>query len=375
MREVSIAVVQRRLTHYRVPFFLVLREKLAQVGITLRLFCGEGTPAEVAKQDEGYLSWAEHLPTRYLLGDRLCWQPFAKRVAGSELVVVAQENGLIANHFALLSKPARRLAFWGHGANLQGHSQSFREAYKRWTTHRADWYFAYTRQSVDLISACGFSAAHITQLDNAIDMAELDSNLAAVGDQELVALRSELGLEEGPVGLFLGSLYAHKRIGFLIEAAKCLRREIDGFQLLIVGAGPEQMIVEEAASEYSWIKYVGPRKGREKAGVLKLSSILMNPGLVGLGVLDSFASNVPLVTTDCGLHSPEIVYLDTDNGVMSANNLNSYVEACSRLLLDSNEYSRLVSGCKLAATRYTLPNMAENFTKGVLQALQLKTDL
>ena len=40
------------------------------------------------------------------------------------------------------------------------------------------------------------------------------------------------------------------------------------------------------------------------------------PGAVGLGVLDSFAFDVPLVTVDLPYHGPEIDYVrDGENGV------------------------------------------------------------
>ena len=59
-------IVQRRLTHYRVPLFEALRDELAGRHIRLRVLVGQGTPAEAMKNDAGEMPWAEPLATRYL---------------------------------------------------------------------------------------------------------------------------------------------------------------------------------------------------------------------------------------------------------------------------------------------------------------------
>ncbi|WP_373410557.1 glycosyltransferase family 4 protein [Yoonia sp.] len=370
MNRPTVTIVQRRLTHYRVPLFVALRERLDRHDIHLRLLHGTCTSAEAAKNDAGHIDWAEPLATRYLAGDRLCWQPFARKTSGSSLVIITQENAMLANQLALIRKPSPKLAFWGHGANLQGNRNSLRETYKRWSTRQVDWYFAYTSRSVDLVRASGVPLEKITNLNNAIDMSGLERDLAALPATELEDLRLKLGLRRAPVGLFLGSLYRHKRLDFLLAAAHQIRASVTDFQLLVVGDGPERPLVEAAAAQHPWIHFMGSRKGPEKASILKLASINLNPGLVGLGILDSFAAGVPMVTTDCGLHSPEIAYLSTDNGIMTPDALDSYVAACIRLLTNKEEYAQLTDGCRAAAHKYTLPSMVENFSNGILQALE-----
>ena len=66
----EVAIVQGRLTHYRVALFENLRRILQADGVRLRLLHGEATPSEAAAHDEGHLPWAEHLPTRYLFDSR-----------------------------------------------------------------------------------------------------------------------------------------------------------------------------------------------------------------------------------------------------------------------------------------------------------------
>jgi hypothetical protein len=87
-----------------------------------------------------------------------------------------------------------------------------RERFKVWLSRRADWWFAYTELSTRSVRGFGYPAQRITTLNNAVDTAALQREVAhcRVGDRE--ALRRRLGLGGGPVGLFLGSLYRDKRL-------------------------------------------------------------------------------------------------------------------------------------------------------------------
>ena len=365
-----VTIIQRRLTHYRVARFEQLKDRLETDGVRLRLLHGAPRDSERSKKDEGTLSWAEPLPTRYFLGERVCWQPFARQVAGEDLVIVTQENAMLANHFALVWRPAERLAFWGHGGNLQGDAVSLKERFKTWSTRQVDWYFAYTRLSVDLVRDAGFPRDRITQLDNAVDLAEIKGHLKQLSTEGKAAVQARLGLSDGPMGLYLGSLYAHKRLDFLLSTAQMVRKDIPDFQLAIVGAGSERALIEDAARQHDWIHYFGPKMGIEKARLLYAADVMLNPGLVGLGILDAFASETPMLTTDCGIHSPEIAYLNESNGIITDDDPQAYANACVEVFNDPERLDTLKSGCRQAAGRFTLPNMVKAFATGIVDALR-----
>lgn len=368
----KICIVQRRLTHYRLPLFAALRETLAVRGIALELLVGRGTAAEERKHDTGELPWARPIPTRYWLGGRLCWQPFGRYLDGVDLLIVTQENKLLQNHLLLLMPRRFRLAFWGHGANLQSADPNgLKERFKRWTTNRVDWWFAYTRMSADLVQVAGFPESRITLLNNAVDTAELLNQRLSVAPQETQALRASLGFGAGPVGIYVGSLYADKRLDFLFDAAEAIRVLVPDFHLLIVGEGPERERVRAWCTAHPWAHWAGAKFGRDKAMHMAVAQIQLNPGLVGLGILDGFVCGVPMLTTDCGIHSPEIAYLENGvNGLMTANDLQGYVDACVRLLQDPGELNRLRTGCEASAREYTVENMAQRFADGIVHCLE-----
>lgn len=372
-KKKSVVIIQRRLCDYRAPLFERLKVLLSQNGIELRLLYGNATAQEQTKRDTVDIAWGEKLATRYLWGNRICWQPYSSKVHDADLVIVTQENKLVSNLWPLFGWRKYKLAFWGHGKNMQvlptfkGRSK---EQMKFLTTNRVDWWFLYTNVNLKHVVELGFSAEKMTNLENSIDTTTLKAQCEAVTSAEIAAIRSALDLGNGPVGLYVGSLYKDKRLDFLLSAGQLLSQKIPDFRLIVLGDGPQSALINSALAERPWLRFVGRQVGQQKARYLKTASVLLNPGLLGLSILDGFAAGVPIVTTDCGLHSPEIDYLQQGvNGFMTANTLDDYVQTVERILTDNALAAHLQKGCLEAAKHYTIENMAENFRAGILKAL------
>jgi len=367
----KVVVVQRRLTHYRVAFFESLRSQFAVRNIELVLAVGMGTDEEQRKNDGAQIPWALQLPTSYFWGGRICYQPLQSACQGADMLVITLENKLVCNLWHQFAAVPYKVALWGHGANLQGKATSLREKFKRRVARRADWWFGYTEHSRPLIAQTGFPDSRVTVLNNAVDTTEMRQQFDSITPAELADWRVSQGLEAGPIGIFLGSLYEEKRIDFLLAAATVLREKIPDFQLLLVGAGPLKAMVEAFCAAHPWAHFAGMLKGKEKVLALASATVMLNPGLVGLGILDSFVCEVPMVTTDCGLHSPEIVYLRSgSNGLMTENTLDAYVHECLGLFGDAGRLRAMKSACKSSGSQYTVENMATNFADGVERCLQ-----
>ncbi|MGZ5817778.1 MAG: glycosyltransferase family 4 protein [Burkholderiaceae bacterium] len=366
-----VVIVERQLLNYRVGFYNRLRTRLEEEGIELQLLIGTGTPEEEKKMDQVLLDWAIQIPTRYFLGSKLCWQPFGAYARNADLVIVMHENKIIYNLWLLSFGRPKRLAFWGHGKNMQSDNpDGLKERFKRWTVNKVDWWFAYTESSAELVTNAGFPRECTTVVENAIDTEEMTAFCKQVTSAVCQRKRDELKLGDGPIALYLGSLYKEKRLDFLLDAAYLIRERIPNFQLLVVGAGPDQAIIENAASEHNWIHYLGPLQDKNKAVALVLADVMLNPGLVGLGILDSFASGTPMFTTDCGLHSPEISYMTPGkNGVITRDDVNDYANTVVSVLQQPEAIARLSRGALSSAPRYTVENMAERILNGICSCL------
>lgn len=373
----KVAIVQRVLPHYRMAFFHGLREVLADKGIDLALYYGQEYPGTVPKTVDLNVDWAHRLNNRYYhpRGAELIWQPCLQKLQGVDLVIVEQANRLLINYFLLLSRllsKQRRLAYWGHGRNMQADaSKKVRESVKRFAANKVDWWFAYTQMSADAVISGGFPMEKITVVQNTIDAAALTLEVDALSAVQLDGLRAELGINASDkVCVFCGGMYADKKLDFLLEACEAIRARVPNFHVVLIGNGPEQDRIEMAATRWPWVHYIGAVYGPERVAYFKLGNALLMPGLVGLAIVDSFVTETPIFTTDLPLHSPEIAYLQNGvNGVMTEFSVEAYSDAVVAYLEDENAQKRLKQGCAASARLYTLDNMVSNFAAGVKSCL------
>lgn len=356
-----------------------MRERLKKGGVELNVVYGPPNRKEVLREDEGILPWGIKRPCRNFNIDNLelVYQhiPSALLIK-QDLIVIPHENRFLFNYFLLARHRfgGPRIAFFGHGANFQARQpDSYREKLKSLTAREADWWFAYTSLSVEKVLESGFPEDRITCVNNTVNVNKLIEWQKSVTTDELYALRKALGLQGNNIGIFVGSLYKDKRLEFLFSAADKLRKRLPDFELIIIGDGPRHKEVDIFVRSRQWACWVGAKHVREKVLHILLGKVMLNPGLVGLGILDSFALGIPMITTDCKIHSPEIAYLESGrNGIMTPDNVELYVDSVVSLLKDDQLRNKIASACIEDSHRYSLENMVNNFCDGILTALNQK---
>jgi glycosyltransferase involved in cell wall biosynthesis len=314
-------------------------------------------------------------PRRYLLRGRILLQGVsAREIRSADLVIIVQANGYMLNYPLLLAAATglKRVAFWGHGYNHQTTSTALSERFRRLLVNVPQWWFAYTERTAAFLRDNGVAANKITVINNAIDTSGFERQVAAVSEADIAGLRARFDIPQSArVGLYCGSLYPNKHLPFMIDAATRIRAQIPDFLLVIVGAGPDVQFVERAAAEHPWVRYLGPQFGGTKAAIFRISEVFLNPGLVGLAILDTFAGAVPIVTTDVPVHSPEIAYLNSGvNGLIVKNDAAVYAQAVVELLRDPRRLGELRQGALLAARQFSLENMVRNVAGGVVACLE-----
>jgi len=373
----SVVVVQRVLKHYRIEFFERLRRQLAASDIDLRVLFGQSHDQALLRQDEGSLAWAERIDNRYVgIGPRqLVWQPCLGALRGTDLVIVEQASRLLVNYplLALQHFGGPKVAWWGHGANIgQGLTSFVGEAAKRRTTARSTWWFCYTEGVADLVADRGFPRERITVVQNAIDTKALRTARQRITPRQVQYVREELGIGRGPVGVWLSSLCPLQRPGFLIEAVDYVRDLLPDFEIIVIGDGPDRFLFDNAKASRPWLHVLGFREGDELVRLLSPASVVLNPGLVGLAVLDGFALGLPMVTCESISHSPEFEYLKHGvNGLVlpEASTPRDFASEVSALLLDIPQLDRLSDGARADADLYTIDAMVDRFSSGIVAAL------
>jgi glycosyltransferase involved in cell wall biosynthesis len=264
-----------------------------------------------------------------------------------------------------------KFAFWGHGANLQDDPNSMKNRFRYFFLNQSDCWFAYTNGVRNFLIKRGVNNNKITVVDNAIDTLNLKLQYDNLSISEVDNLKNEMGVNSDNVAIYCGGIYKEKRIDFLIEASVIIKENISDFHLVFVGAGPEAYRVKEASETYDWIHYVGSKFGAERVPYFKMSELFLMPGLVGLAVLDTFATETPMITTDFPYHSPEIEYLENGkNGVITVNNINDYSKQIIYLFKNKDKIAGLKEGCLNSSALYSTENMVVNFTNGILKCLK-----
>lgn len=370
----NVQIVQEHLPHYRVPFFNRLCSLLRERGIKLHLAYSDHSASRLLPGD---LPWARLVPTIRCGG--VIYQHVSACTTKADLVIVPQEVKYISLYclFARRATSKTKLAFWGHGRNMQARSRnSLPERLKRLISTRVDWWFAYNERSAAVVRELGFPTSRITVVNNAIDTKNLIYARSALSQEIIKNAKSRLGIKSYNVAIYTGGLYEEKRIPFLLNAAAKVRAQLPDFHLIIIGGGPQKDLVAQAARNNEWIHYLGPMNDMEKLPYWAISKVSLLPGLVGLGVLDSFALGVPLIATAYPYHSPEIEYLrDGVNGIVVKEwqSTDAYANAVVFLLVSHGIRDQMAAEGRKAAEFYSIENMALNFAEGIQGALQSPT--
>lgn len=373
----KVVILQHRIPHYRIPLFEIMRRSCEEVGLELIVYYGRAADSEKLRQDESSLAWGKRIDNVYrrIFGVDLLWQKIPSNVDEADLVIMVQENRILSNYKLIAKRKLarRKVAFWGHGANFQASNRrSLSEKWKVVVLSLVDWWFAYTDATVDVLVKSGFDKSRITCLNNSIDTRSNRKIFANISSREVALLNKQYGIPDAAkVGLYCGSLDRNKGIDVLLQSAKLVKKEIPDFYLIIIGAGAMEGMVNGAARECDWIKVVGTKVGREKLIFFKRSMVMLNPGMLGLHILESFSVGLPLVSIVSSSHSPEVVYVrNYMNAILTSNTIADYSSAVVRMLSDDRYRKHISNGAEMAGQDYSVEDMAHRFMTGIVDCLR-----
>lgn len=374
----KILIIEAQIKQYRKPFYDGLYNKLREDGIQLRVAYSNPTPLENLKNDNCELpeDYGIKVKGYWIANERILFQPLFREIVKADLVIIDHANKFLINHLLLpLSVfKLKKVAFWGLGENLQAGRSEFSEWYKRLTLNWVDWWFAYTAGTATYLQEQGVPAEKITAVQNSIDTREIQNCARKIDESAKTQFRTRLGIGPSePVGIFVGMLHKVKSVPFLIYVGKLIREKIANFKLIVVGGGPDEIAIKQLAQQDSWVRFVGPKFGEEKARLLCIADLFLLPGRVGLAVLDGFAAGLPLVATRLPIHGPEMEYLQSGhNGLLTEHDPELYAKAVIDLLLCPQKLEQLREGASLSAQLFSIEAMVENFRNGIKRCLGCK---
>lgn len=368
-----VTIIHPWLPQYRIPFFKGLRDSLESQDIELTVAYGPPPPDSAGRSDLGELAEAVPLVTRRISFGQfdLIHHEHSQVTTGRDLVVVehAIRNAETYRLLAARRRRGQKVATWGHGGTYGKEHPAPLQWLKREVGNRADWFFAYTAGGAERVIAGGFPRSRTTVVQNATDTGALRRAVAALTDADVAQFRNLIGLANGPTGVYIGALSASKRLDFLLESGQRVRESVPGFQLVLVGDGPLLAEIRKQADP-SWVRICGPLFGTDLAPLARIADLVLNPGLVGLAIVDSFALGLPMITTDWPFHSPECEYLEHGvNGWKSLNTMDSFASDVTTILQNPTLLESLRGGTSRSAQTYTMEEMVQRFATGAVEAL------
>lgn len=370
----KVVILYRTIFQYRREFYNQLRNSLLEDNIELLIIYGKLNSADFSsRNDQIDLDWGKFIQNKiFRIGKKeLIWQPCLKDLKDIDMVIVEQANKLLINYYLMFNRKKLGLKFcyWGHGRNRQMKENSIYNKFKYKFIKNCDWWFAYTQGVKDFLVDRGYPANNITPVQNAIDTDDLRIQYAKVSELETMEIKKELNIKSDCVGIYCGAMYAEKRIDFILKACYKIKTKIPEFNMIFIGSGEDLHKVDDAAANHNWIHSLGSKFGQDRVKYFKIASIQIMPGAVGLGILDSFAMETPLITTVQDFHGPEISYLENGkNGLITSDNLDEYTNTVVNLLI-SKKYIPMAEYCRSSAEKYTVKNMVENFKSGIINCL------
>lgn len=373
----KVVIVQRTVKFYRTKFFELLKDKCDQNNIELTLIYGED---EVLSFNDADVSWGVKVKNYQIafLGKKLYYQNIWKYLKKTDLIIVEQANKHLVNYILWILNlfKIKKLAFWGHGRNFQNNGKLLSRIYewvKKQLTNHVSWFFAYTELSRKILAQNGFPSKKITVINNTIPLEELRNEIEKCDVLGLQNIRKQIGVNSSNVCIYIGGMYKEKKLSFLLQAIEIVKKHINNFEIIFIGDGPEKELITQFVEKNNWAYYFGVKGEKEKAPYLYISKLLLMPGIVGLVVIDSFIFGLPLITTECKGHGPEISYIENGvNGLIISDHLDKYASAIIRLLQNDEEREILKHGCVHSAEKYSMNSMVNKFYEGIFRSLNEK---
>jgi glycosyltransferase involved in cell wall biosynthesis len=357
----KVVYIIKFIPNYRISFFENLKKKLEKEGYELVLVYGNTFGEEVLKNITSHFSWGhfERVKSFKIGKFNFIWQNVFPHVKGADLVITEQASSILYNHLLIFLKSffKYRIALMGHGLTLKSEAKGLKNRFKIWYTKKADFFMAYTPEVKDTLVNRGYPESRIFVFNNSIDTENLKNYY--------VRLKGRYKEEPNSV-IFIGSMYKLKKIDFLIDSIQLIKKEIPDLKIYFIGEGPESDRVRSFCDNNSWAFFHSRLYDEDKLEYFVKSKLILMPGTVGLAVLDSFATETPLVTTQHAFHSPEFEYIENGvNGIIVTQDVQVYADTVVDLLRDTTKLNKLKRGCTESARKYNIRNMIDLFTHGI----------
>jgi len=279
-----LALQQRVLPSYRVPFF----DLLAQSCASMSLFAGKPRPIEMIAGGKPQLAQYREAKNIHWFGGAfyLCYQQglinWLEECNPDSLIVEANPRYLATSSAVQwMHARGRKVIGWGLGSpRLSPPFAGFRQRGRLSFLSQFDSLLAYSQRGADEYAALGFPREKIFVAHNSVS-AKPTLNV------------KRLTFNVQPVILFVGRLQPRKRVDYLLRACAEVKSKP---RLIIVGDGPERAALESLAKDvYPAAEFVGAKHGAETQPYFAEADLFVLPGSGGLAVQEAMSHGLPVI--------------------------------------------------------------------------------
>ncbi|MEZ6118449.1 MAG: glycosyltransferase family 4 protein [Pirellulaceae bacterium] len=347
-KPIKVAIVYAVLYRFRMPIFRRLSE---HPSLQIRLFVGKGVPGTKFSNAPDHddldteILWTLQTPVNssgrnvtLSANPSLPW-----RLARFKPDVLLIQGGLLPNNWFtwIFSRVTGTPVVWWslgevRGRQFRGLSALYRRFIK-WVERRSTTFAGYSSVAIEYFLKQGYDRRRCFNLVNVVDTNLVAKQIEATRSS-VPQLRTELGLDNTQVLLFVGSLSETKGLDILLHCVAELKAEYPAMRLLVVGDGPQRQNAEALAKDLGvadYCRFVGAVYQGVSA-YFQLATVLVMPGTGGLAISEGMAHGLPVIcSTGDGV---EVDLIDEgENGYYVQPNCPSQLADRIRRVLDSPE--------------------------------------
>lgn len=179
------------------------------------------------------------------------------------------------------------------------HGKSSSKLSSKYEQNAIEWADAITAGSKEAFDYYSKMNPNVVFIPNAIDIASLPSGTDKRYEKQLV---------------FAGRLSREKGIHTVLDAVKNLPKDV---HLVIIGSGPEETTVIEAAKNNENVHFLGYQPKEKTIPLIRGSTILIQPSLaegISATLLEAMACKIPVIATDVGGNKQ--LFVHNKNGIL-----------------------------------------------------------
>jgi len=379
-----VLVVQQINRAYRVPLLTKLSQ---QPDIELTVVYGTSPPVQAG--DIGISIAAEPMPFKTIRGPiggirykgrELLWFGLALKTIRQEFfdIVICDHYTRLLSIWPMQSIQRRRDAsfiLWGIG--FHQHPTPLIDLIRVMMAKRTDALLLYSEKESKQYQKMGVPVEKCFVTQNTVDIEGIDAAVAATTQEDILACRKNLNLDDSPLIMHVGRLAKNKRLDLLIKTIPDLQKKWPGIKLALIGEGPETEDLQYLTNELfisDAVHFLGPITDHKRLAPWVLASdLFVAPAQIGLMAPMCMAYGKTLVISDVAeQHGPEVqVFLpgktglnyrfgDIDDLTSTINTILNSPEKCEHFAAAGSAHVRKEMGPEqmldsfLAAIRYVI---------------------